>query len=285
MKALIVLRALKRKCGCSCARQTLQLRFDEPALELGGPERQGIGLFRAASHLLRVAPRERDAGESRHKSAGPNTSNEIEGAEVVGQGAAKESRRQAQEDRRGREDDGERHVQAQPGGSVVAAARRRSTQNTQGATSPQAYQRGSVQAKAFCQVRPAKYSWVAKKTAVAVQSRNTPKPIASLRPSDRGRPMPESIGGGSGEAVTDGYFRPFSARRPVRWRSCATVAVGHRSPSFVIPIEGRRCAYRSRFRMSRTGSASRWCRSACSPSLPCSLARCRWCWHAERSPA
>ncbi len=78
-------------------------------------------------------------------------------------------------------------------GSVVVAARRRSSQNTKGATSPHAYQRGSVQARAFCQVRPAKYSCVAKKMAMAVQRRNTPKPIANLRPSDAGRPMPESI--------------------------------------------------------------------------------------------
>ena len=42
-------------------------------------------------------------------------------------------------------------------------------------------------------VSPAKYSCVAKKPAMAVQSRNTPKPIANLRPSDARRPMPESI--------------------------------------------------------------------------------------------
>ena len=65
----------------------------------------------------------------------------------------------------------------------------------------------------------------------------------------------------------------------------------HRRPGDTSP---KRCARssetwmqrcRSRFRVSSAGSTNRWCRSVCSPSLRCSLARSRWCSPAERSRA
>ena len=91
MKALIVLSALKRKCGCNCARRLCSCDSTSRAFQLGRPKRQLVRLVRAALHLLRILPRERDAGDhgvDRQVGVEPI---EIEVAEVVRQGSAKES--------------------------------------------------------------------------------------------------------------------------------------------------------------------------------------------------
>jgi hypothetical protein len=60
-----------------------------------------------------------------------------------------------------------------------------------GVTSPHAYQRGSVQSSARAQGSPAKYSCVAKRTAMAVQSRYAPNTFnARCEASRAGKVMP-----------------------------------------------------------------------------------------------
>ena len=70
--------------------QALQLRLDEPALQLGRPKGERVRPFGAAPHLLCIAPRERNASEHGVNRQVRIQAIEIEVAEVVRQCSAKE---------------------------------------------------------------------------------------------------------------------------------------------------------------------------------------------------
>lgn len=84
MQALIVLRALNRKWGWSCARRLLQSGLDQPPLELGGLHRHLVGLPLALLHLRGVVASDRHAGNHRINQEVPVEPFEEELPDAVG---------------------------------------------------------------------------------------------------------------------------------------------------------------------------------------------------------
>ena len=247
MKALIVLSALKRKCGCSCARRLCSWDSTSRRSRSVVRSASACASLRAALHLLCIVPRERDAGDH-----GVDRQVRIQAIE-------KERRRgrQARLPRRHRdvrrrrivavgEDDAERHVQSQPDGKRRGRG--------EAAVEPE-HEGRDESPRIPARQRPGQSASPGQSREVQLRGKDDgdgrpeqEHPEADRQPAARampgGRCRNRSRKGGSGRQP-DGYFRPFLTRRPVRWRSfghsrrlSALTVVCHS-----IPIEGRSCAH------------------------------------------